>query len=44
MQEVIKHQEEISFRQLLQDGALVEEERVEVGQVRVGSDAHQHAP
>lgn len=41
MQEVNKHQEEVSFRQTLHDGANVEAQRVEVGRVRVGLDTHE---
>ena len=38
VQEVSKHEEEVSFRQTYDGG------HVEVGQVRVGLDTHQHAP
>lgn len=44
VREVNEHQAEVSFRQTLRDGAHVEAQRVEVGQVRVGLDTHQHAP
>lgn len=39
-QEVSQHQEEVSLRQTLHDGAHVEAQRVKVGQVRVGLDTH----